>query len=229
MLSVTLTLPVHAAVIECAQLTVTGDQSGFRRLRAVADGYAARHAKDGPSPPGVVQEVRAARSLFRALGVDPTKTRPSSEALLRRALKGKPLYSINTLVDVGNWCSLEFLLPLGLYDRHKIHGSVVLRPGRPDEGYQGIAEKTVHVEGRYVLVDDLGPFGSPVTDSLRTSVTLDTTNAVMIIFAPPEYDPERLSQQAQTAARRMTEVCGGRTLDVRLLDGGTGSTVDIQR
>lgn len=40
-----------------------------------------------------------ARTLFKALGLDPTKTRPSNEALLRRVLKGEPLYRINTLVD----------------------------------------------------------------------------------------------------------------------------------
>ena len=43
-----------------------------------------------------------ARTLYKALGLDPTKTRPSNEALLRRALKGESLYRINTLVDALN-------------------------------------------------------------------------------------------------------------------------------
>jgi DNA/RNA-binding domain of Phe-tRNA-synthetase-like protein len=43
-----------------------------------------------------------ARTLYKALGIDPTKTRPSNEALLRRALRGETLYRINTLVDALN-------------------------------------------------------------------------------------------------------------------------------
>ena len=48
------------------------------------------------------------RGLYKALGIDPTKTRPSNEALLRRALKGESLYRINTLVDALNLSSLRY-------------------------------------------------------------------------------------------------------------------------
>src|SRR5207247_2419780 len=44
----------------------------------------------------------AARKLYRKFGTDPTRTRPSSEALLRRVKKGEPLPRINSLVDVAN-------------------------------------------------------------------------------------------------------------------------------
>ena len=54
--------------------------------------------------------------MYRRFGVDPTKTRPSSEALLRRVRKGDALPRVNNLVDVINWCSLESQLPFGLYD-----------------------------------------------------------------------------------------------------------------
>ena len=61
-------------------------------------------------------EVAAVRTMYKRVGLDPTKTRPSSEALLRRVRKGDTLPRINSLVDVCNWCSLEFQLPYGLYD-----------------------------------------------------------------------------------------------------------------
>ncbi len=60
-------------------------------------------------------ERLAVRAMYRRVGLDPTKRRPSSEALLRRVRKGEPLPRINSLVDVCNWCSLEFQLPYGLY------------------------------------------------------------------------------------------------------------------
>ena len=62
--------------------------------------------------PGVAET----RSLYKAIGLDPTKVRPSSEALLRRVLKSQPLYQVNLLVDTVNLCSLEFQLSYGVYD-----------------------------------------------------------------------------------------------------------------
>ena len=54
-----------------------------------------------------------ARELYKALGLDPTKTRPSNEALLRRVLKGEALYRVNTLVDALNLASLRRSSPSG--------------------------------------------------------------------------------------------------------------------
>ena len=62
-------------------------------------------------PPG---DAAAVRTMYRKVGLDPTKRRPSSEALLRRVLRGEPLPRVNTLVDVCNWCSVELQLPYGL-------------------------------------------------------------------------------------------------------------------
>ena len=66
----------------------------------------------------------AVRTMYKRVGLDPTKTRPSSEALLRRVRKGDELPRINSLVDIINWCSLESQLPFGLYDLSKIVGPV---------------------------------------------------------------------------------------------------------
>src|SRR5688572_13856449 len=78
-------------------------------------------------------DVAAVRTMYKRTGLDPTKTRPSSEALLRRVRKGDPLPRINSLVDVCNWCSLEFQLPYGLYDFAHIVGDIELRLGREGE------------------------------------------------------------------------------------------------
>src|SRR5689334_12007105 len=67
-------------------------------------------------------DVAAVRTIYKRVGLDPTKTRPSSEALLRRVRKGDALPRINSLVDVCNWCSLEFQLPYGLYDAAHVEG-----------------------------------------------------------------------------------------------------------
>jgi DNA/RNA-binding domain of Phe-tRNA-synthetase-like protein len=143
-------------------------------------------------PPGEIEGLAPARRLYRAFGIDPTSTRPSSEALLRRILQGKPFPTINSAVEVCNLCSTSFLLPIGLYDAAEIRGAVVLRRGEPGESYQGIRKDAVNVAGRPVLVDEVGPFGNPTSDSLRTSVTEGTSSLVMVIFAPVDYAPAAL-------------------------------------
>lgn len=165
-------------------------------MEELAASLAAEHA--GRSP-GEVPGLAAARDLYRAFRIDPTRTRPSSEALLRRVLQGKPLPRISNAVDLCNLLSLRFLLPLGLYDAARIVPPVALRRGGTAESYAGIRKDAVNVEERPVLADAEGPFGNPTSDSLRTAVTPFTRSLWLVIFAPASYPPERLRERAEEA------------------------------
>src|SRR5688572_405598 len=155
-------------------------------------------------------EIVAVRTMYKRVGIDPTRRRPSSEALLRRVRKGEPLPRINSIVDVCNWCSLEFQLPYGLYDAAHIDGDVVLRLGLPGESYAGIRKDEVHVGGRITLADRQGPFGNPTSDSARTMVTPATVRALLIVFAPHDTDARHLDHVVATTAARMAEFTGAR-------------------
>jgi DNA/RNA-binding domain of Phe-tRNA-synthetase-like protein len=156
-----------------------------------------------------VPGVADARTLYKALGLDPTKTRPSNEALLRRALKGQTLYRISTLVDALNLSSLHEQLPFGLYDLDRIEPPVALRKGGPGEAYEGIRKGEVHVEGRPVLVDTRGPFGNPSADSARTMIRLETTRALVTCYAPAACRPDRMEGVLDRTRVTLTRVCGG--------------------
>jgi DNA/RNA-binding domain of Phe-tRNA-synthetase-like protein len=156
------------------------------------------------------EEIVAVRTMYKRVGIDPTKRRPSSEALLRRVRKGDPLPRVNSMVDVCNWCSLEFQLPYGLYDASRIEGDVVLRLGHEGESYPGIRKDDVNVGGRITLADTGGPFGNPTSDSARTMVTTATTEALLVVFAPHEFDARRLATVLDVTARRMLEFTGAR-------------------
>ena len=153
-----------------------------------------RYRQEFRNPTEALGKLKPARNLYRAVGIEPTRIRPSSEALFRRIIKGKPLYQINSIVDAGNLASLSFLLPIGLYDRKKIDGAVILRRGLEGEAYQGIGKENVNVSGRITLADQNGPFGNPSADSLRTSIKIDTREVIMVIFAPIDYAPDKLQQ-----------------------------------
>jgi len=158
-----------------------------------------------------------ARTLYKALGIDPTKMRPSNEALLRRALKGEPLYRINSLVDALNLCSLREQLPFGLYDLDRVRPPVLLRRGGPGEAYEGIRKGAVNVEGRPVLVDAEGPFGNPTSDSARTMITVATRHALVVAYAPAGYSAARLDAVVDATAATLTRHCGGHVSERGLL------------
>lgn len=179
----------------------------------VVDRLVAHYAGKSPADiPGVAET----RALFHRLDIDPTKTRPSSEALLRRVLQGKGLPRVHPLVDACNLCSLEYQLPLGLYDRDLVKGSVLVRVGRENEGYPGIRKQWVNLAGRLLLADEEGPFGAPTSDSRRTAVTSATSNALVVVFGPPERAGE-LSTALERIADVLGRYCQSRVVSVRVL------------
>jgi len=125
--------------------------------------------------------VRALRQFYWSIGIDPTKTRPSSEALLRRLLK-KELPMINNLVDAGNLASVRTIIPIGIYDMDRIKGDLVLRSAGSGERFVGIGGVDSELdEGIPVLADDEGVIHLyPHRDCMRTRITERTCNALIV-------------------------------------------------
>jgi DNA/RNA-binding domain of Phe-tRNA-synthetase-like protein len=174
----------------------------------------ARYAR---KPPSDIPGLSETRSLFHRLDLDPTRTRPSSEALMRRVLQAKGLPRVSPAVDVCNLCSLEHQLPLGLYDRDEIKGDLTVRVGRPGEGYVGIRRQRVNLAGRLLIADDNGPFGAPTSDSAQTAVKTRTRNLAVVVFCPIERGGEHLSVALEHIASRLTRYCKARVIAVRVV------------
>jgi DNA/RNA-binding domain of Phe-tRNA-synthetase-like protein len=162
--------------------------------------FATRAAADIP---GVAEN----RAMFHRLGVDPTKTRPSSEALLRRVLQDKALPVIHPVVDACNLASLQHQFSLGLYDRDLVRNAVFARLGRAGEGYEGIRKGRVNLSNRPLLADDDGPFGAPTSDSARTQVTAATTAVLVVVFSPADRTSADLSAMLGRVADLLTRYC----------------------
>ena len=146
------------------------------------------------SPPSSDFVVSAVRRMSRKIGWEPTKYRPSSEAMIRRFLKDKGLYHINNYVDLGNVASTKFHLPMGLYDLNKINGNIIIDVGKEHESYQGISKELIHATGKMILRDETGIFGNPTADSKRTSLSEKTKNILAIFFTPPNVDNNYLNE-----------------------------------
>lgn len=162
-------------------------------------------------------QIASVRSLQKSFGFDPTRYRPSSESLLRRVLKGQGLYQINTAVDVNNLCSLEFLLPMCIYDLHNVKGQVRVRIGEPGEEYPGIGRQVFQAENKVIIADGSGIMGSTVSDSERTKVTTATTDILLAIYAPATLDSRLIERHAALAGQRMVEFNGGQASDILAL------------
>jgi DNA/RNA-binding domain of Phe-tRNA-synthetase-like protein len=145
-------------------------------------------------PPSSDQIISAVRRMYRRIGWEPTRYRPSSEAMIRRILKRKGLYNINNAVDLGNVASTWFHLPMGLYDMNKIDGKIEIDVGKVDETYKGLSIDLIHAEGKLILRDNLGIFGNPTADSERTCINSETKEVMAIFFTPPEVERIHLEE-----------------------------------
>ena len=117
--------------------------------------------------------VQAVRKLFRQAGTDPTKYRPSFEALARRVLKGESFPRVHPVVDFSNLLSLLWHGPCCVADREKIFPPVRMRVGNPGETVESL-RGPFNLEGKVLLEDAHGPYSTPITDSKRAGVGPET-------------------------------------------------------
>jgi len=129
--------------------------------------------------------VAGLRRLFRAAGCDPTRYRPSSEALLRRLLKGAEMPEIHPLVDLNNCLSAQLAVPCCVMAEGTFEPPYVMRAGQPGESYESL-RGPFNLEGKPLLVDALGPCDAPITGSQRVKVTADTERATLVAYLPAE-------------------------------------------
>ncbi|MBG9772978.1 B3/4 domain-containing protein [Brevibacillus laterosporus] len=153
------------------------------------------------------------RAGFKALGIDPSRYRPSSEALLRRILQGNPFHWVNSAVDINNFLSIMHFLPFGLYDVHKLQLPIRCQLGTENDVYSALNGRDVTMNGKIILADGNGAFGSLIVDSLRTSVSTDSTELLQIIFIPPNVSPNEQEKIIGSSARMMIEINGGEVVE----------------
>ena len=164
--------------IECDVVISEENAELWREIEAVCGtiGHSGELAEVGSHP-----AIRASRIAYRLCGKDPARYRLSSEALMRRVVKGHQLYRINNVVDLVNLISLKSGMSIGGYDVEKISGNVIFDIGQKDEPYEAIGRGDLNIASLPVFRDSVSSFGSPTSDSVRTSVTGSTKRFLMII------------------------------------------------
>ncbi len=145
-----------------------------KESEAIRKQYLLETIKDNP-------QIRATRQVYLACGKKPGRYRPSSEALMRRIVKGESLYQINTLVDLVNLVSLKTGYSIGGFDVDYMQGNVEAGIGREGEPYEGIGKGILNIHQLPVLRDEKGAMGTPTSDEVRTAIRNETTHFFMNI------------------------------------------------
>jgi DNA/RNA-binding domain of Phe-tRNA-synthetase-like protein len=157
--------------------------------------------------------MRKYRNFFWKVDVDPTKTRPASEALIRRVLSGRPVPTINTLVDAYNIASIRSGVPIAAFDTNQLKGTTRMRFARAGEKFLGIGmEKETELRGVEVILEDDRGLSAiyPYRDAERTKVTTSTNNATLLICGVPGVDDASLDYAKELCQETVIAFCSGR-------------------
>jgi DNA/RNA-binding domain of Phe-tRNA-synthetase-like protein len=149
------------------------------------------------------------RTIFKRYGKDPNRYRPSVEALYRRVQKQNYLSSVQSAIDINNFFSLQYQVPIGIYDLDNLNGPVRIRLGTEGEEYTGLNGRINSLHHLIVSSDIMGPFGSPFVDSDRAPVTFATKNALQIIYLRPSTDVENSKRLTESLMNMFTQIHGG--------------------
>lgn len=159
-----------------------------------------------------ISGIEAMRRVYRACGKDPSRYRPAAEALIRRQLKGKDLYQIDTLVDLVNLASIRYGYSIGGFDADKFQGdTLTLGVGREGEPYEGIGRGMINIAGLPVYRDAEGGVGTPTSDNERTKISLSTTHLVVLIngYDGDEAQVTANARYIQELVRKYAQSDGG--------------------
>jgi DNA/RNA-binding domain of Phe-tRNA-synthetase-like protein len=170
-------------------------------VRSVREQYTLERIKDEPL-------FRAYRDFFWRVGVDPTRTRPASEALVRRILAKKMLPTINTAVDAYNLASIRTGIPIAAFDADTLDGDLVMRFAKEGEEFLGIGMATpvmLHKNQVILADDDAVVAVYPYRDSDTTKITLATKTVHIVACGVPKVEREKVYSAYELAVAYLQE------------------------
>ena len=145
--------------------------------------------------------IAATRTAYKACGKEPNRYRPSSEALMRRMVKGLELYRTAAVIDLINLLSVACGHSIGGFDADRIDGdTVTLGIGREGEPYEAIGRGPLNIAGMPVWRDNTGGIGTPTSDNERTKLSPSTRRLLMIVNM---YGDEMPVADIEALARRL--------------------------
>lgn len=204
------------AVLGCIQCKVKVEDSSQELLEEIQ-----KLSEELPQIAGSTSEITKrekiadTRSAYKAFGKEPSRYRNSAEAMCRRIVQGKGLYRINNVVECNNLFSIRSGYSLGAYDTAKIDGSVIWMVAPEGAHYKGIGKDQINVEFLPVFADGQGPFGNPTSDSVRTRITAEAKEILMVIFGFSGTDG--MEEDLKELAVLLEKYCAAADIETKII------------
>lgn len=160
-----------------------------------------------------IPQIKAYRDFFRSFGIDPASRHPSPDALLRRIVQGKGLYTINTLVDAYNVACLKTNLGMSAMDLNQLELPVTLRFSEDGEKINllgGEETKTtkageiVYADSKEIITLDLN-----YRDCDKTKITENTKNILVYVDGCPGISEAQIQKALDLEIELIQLFCGG--------------------
>ncbi|MFA6254349.1 MAG: phenylalanine--tRNA ligase beta subunit-related protein [Candidatus Paceibacterota bacterium] len=153
------------------------------------------------------------RKAYKKFGSDPHQYRCSAESLVRRVLKGESVPHINKLVDIYNYISVKYVVPVGGEDTDTLVGNLQLALASGTEFFVRLngTENDPPVPGEVVYKDDEGVICRRWNwrEAERTKLTEETKNAIIAIDALFPLDRTMVESATNELASLIKRFCGG--------------------
>ena len=158
-----------------------------------------------------VKTLRMQRDFFWHMGVDPTKVRPASEALLRRIVLNKGLPRVSPLVDAYNLASVKTLLTFSAFDLARIDPPLSVRFSHDGEVVVLIGQRRKNLTGKELVLTDSAKVLCVYVhgDADDTKVTAATTDVLVVAYGIPGMSRDELEEGLTVAAKYIQRFAGG--------------------
>jgi len=180
----------------------------------VREKYNIETLKDNPT-------VRAYRDFYWKLGIDPTKTRPSGEAWLRRVLHGDELPQISTVVDAYNLASMKTIIPISGFDKDCLNPPFQIRFAENGETFTGIgmSKPMTLTDKMLVLANEKQVLCIyPYRDSDHTKIAGHTRNVLIVGYGALGITEQQLTEAVETTLAYIKLVSDGETEKVKVFN-----------
>lgn len=158
-------------------------------------------------------KIQSWRRAFISFGAKPKKHRSSVENLYVMTLDGRDIRSINKIVDIYNYISLKYMVPVGGDDLAKVDGDIVLRFARGNEVFKPLGSDEVQTarEGEVIYADQNEVLCRRWNwrESEKTKMTEQSQDVLLVSEGLPPVGVEEMEEIVKDLSQLVHKYCGG--------------------
>ncbi len=159
-------------------------------------------------------KIDAWRKAYSSFGAKPKKYKCSVENLYRMILRGIEIRHINKIVDIYNYISIKYIIPVGGDDIDKVNGDITLKFAQGNESFTELnSEETKNPkEGEVVYVDEKEVLCRRWNwrECDKSKIIEGTKNVTLVVEGLPPTTEEKVERIIGELSRLVQKFCGGK-------------------